>query len=149
MNLTDVVRLYVAEVHEVVATLRKGLGTDDLLAAFWGGRVPQEGTVAGLLFTFHGYGCLVTYPDGKTISFEFASRGRIGGFDAWRIWRYIDERGIDAFGSLARVEDGMKELEREGAILKGLDDFRSGLYFLLPGVSGGGAREGGRISSDL
>ena len=128
MNSADSIRVYVAEVRNVAAQLRLALGAQDLIAAVLSGKIARRGTVGNLKYEFHGYGCRVV-DAGQTLDFEFGAGGEAGGFDAWRIWLYVRERGQNEFASLQVVEHQIAAMATQGTIARRADDPMSPLLY--------------------
>lgn len=104
-------------VRKVVAALRVGFGCNNLLAAWHDGKIPKDGVINEIEFSFHGVGCRGIV-DGLEVDFDFGPDGRIDGFDAWRLWNFATERPVayPQFQQLKEVEAALERLARSGEI---------------------------------
>ncbi|PSM30878.1 hypothetical protein [Haliangium sp. UPWRP_2] len=111
------IREYLAAVHKVVSALRAGLGYQNLLAAYHQRKIPKEGVINGVEFSFHGIGCQAVV-DGLEVDFDFGVDDRIDGFEPWRLWRFAEQQP-ETYPQFRQVEDvkkAMERLERSGEI---------------------------------
>jgi len=72
--------------------------------------VPQHGSTAdGIDYFKHGYGVAIS--DGKhKIDVDLGENGEINGFDAWRLFKFAQDNGIQTpFGSLAEIDSAIQE----------------------------------------
>lgn len=127
----DVVAAYSEEAQRVAVVLAERLGVPDLLHARGSGRVARRGWAGDIHYVFHGLGCRATTRTGQSIDFEFGTDGVVGGFDAWRVWRYAEDRCKGAFPSLDAVRMLLAEMEAEGLIRSGHDGLSRGLYHFV------------------
>lgn len=116
-ELRTVISHYVKAVEAIACELREVAGTHDLLRAITTGALARSGQLkSGAKYQFHGVGCRVETPT-FSVDFDLGPDGRIGGFDAWRIWEYaaqISDGG--AFAELHSVEIALNELMRQGEV---------------------------------
>lgn len=111
------IRDYLAAVYRVVSALRAGFGYHDLLRARGQRKIPKEGVINGVEFSFHGIGCRAVV-DGLEVDFDFGVDDRIDGFEAWRLWRFAEQQP-ETYPQFRQVEDvkkAMERLERTGEI---------------------------------
>lgn len=101
---------YQEYVRRVVLALRAGFGYYDLLEAYHQRKIPKEGVINGIEYSFHGVGCLGVV-DGLEVDFDFGPDERIDGFDAWRLWRFVEQQP-EAYPQFQRKEDVKAALER-------------------------------------
>lgn len=108
---------YQSAVQTVVAALRAGFGCKDLLAARRRGEIPKDGVTGGIVFSFHGVGCLGIV-DGVEVDFDFGPDARTDGFDAWRLWNFAHQQPATypQFQQLEDVEMALERLGRSGEI---------------------------------
>ena len=111
------IREYLAAVHKVVSALRAGLGYQNLLAAYHQRKIPKEGVINGVEFSFHGIGCWAVV-DGLEVDFDFGPDSRIDGFEPWRLWRFAEQQPetYPLFRQVEDVKKAMERLERSGEI---------------------------------
>ena len=108
---------YQTAVQTVVAALRAGFGCNDLLSARRRGKIPKDGMISGVEFSFHGVGCRGIV-DGIEVDFDFGPDERTDGFDAWRLWGFAKQKPAiyPQFRQLEDVESALGMLGREGEI---------------------------------
>ena len=109
--MQNLIRSYQKQVSSVVEALRRELGSNDLLADWHSGAIPQSGTLSGgIHFSFHGVGCTATASD-YLVNFDFGPGGRHDGFDAWRLWQFARSKAKD-YPDLQDVDDVRREVQR-------------------------------------
>lgn len=70
----------------------------------------------GIEFYAHGYGIELVL-DGVTIDFDWGDRGEPDGFDAWRLWNFVEVNGIAVdCGSLSQVRSWLEEAAALGEL---------------------------------
>ena len=130
-ELLSLIRDFRIAVAATVAQLQQELGEDDLLGGWRQHRYPQGGPLRdGAKYQFHGIGCCVTRND-LDVDFDFGTDGRIDGFDAWRLYRFAEQRP-ESYPHLQEwdaVEGGLEMLLRSG-IAVASEDNRNQLVYL-------------------
>ncbi|GAA4387145.1 DUF6896 domain-containing protein [Hymenobacter koreensis] len=96
-----IIRKYQAAVREAVGWLRRKDFSTTILALARRGRLDADGRAH---YEFHGYGCLVTLPDGRSVDFDFGfderfEEGRVDGFDPYFVVSYYAQHTDTALGT--------------------------------------------------
>jgi hypothetical protein len=74
--------------------------------------------VDGLVVYAHGYGIELTL-DGVTIDFDWGDAGEPDGFDAWRLWNFVQVNKIAAdCEGYARVRSWLEEAAARGQLTR-------------------------------
>ena len=96
-ELLQIIRQYQADVLELVPKLAQHLEVDlPVTNIEWSiSGIENRGTTAdGMKYFKHGYG-VALQTNQISVDVDFGDEGQINGFDAWRIWTYIEENKIN------------------------------------------------------
>ncbi len=96
---------YLNSVQEIKELFFTKFGEEDLLRARRSGVLPREGWLdqdRDIRYLFHGVGCLVESGD-EIIDFDFGPKGRVDGFDLWRLRQFLESR-VERYPELATEE---------------------------------------------
>ncbi len=106
----------VAGLREHFAVIgRNGLPVGALSGLSKADRIERSGELAdGAGFRFHGTGCLVTFPDGVEVDFNWSPDDREV-FDAWRLLGHARSRGVDDLDQAA-VEELLERAASAGIL---------------------------------
>jgi hypothetical protein len=78
----------------------------------------QARTIKGVGFYAHGYGVELTLED-MTIDFDWGDAGEADGFDAWRLWKFIDDNKLDIqCNDDSQVDEWLQQAYRAGELTK-------------------------------
>lgn len=79
--------------------------------------ITQKGVLSdGTQYFKHGYGCAIKYPGGS-IDFDFGARGEFTGFNASRLWFFVESAHANyGFRSEAEVASAINEAKLAGEI---------------------------------
>jgi hypothetical protein len=132
------VRDYLSAAQAAADHLRNNLGVEDLLRARRLGATPKEGWVdreRQIHYSFHGIGCTVE-AGGDVIDFDFGPGGRVGGFDLWRLGRFLESRRQD-YPGLRTIEQQKRAFSRlvEEGVIVSVDEMPSSHLFRLRDVN--------------
>jgi hypothetical protein len=113
-RLLVMIKDYQQRVARFVAAAKAAFGEEDLLAAAWAKRLPEEGHLDDAeesSFQFHGAGCAVKTRDAE-VDFDFGPEGRHDGFDAWRLCIFAESQPqvYPEFQDAAVIERALEEL---------------------------------------
>ncbi|GAA2301243.1 hypothetical protein GCM10010234_50180 [Streptomyces hawaiiensis] len=81
----------------------------DLLAKARSGEISRKGEAGGYAYAVHGFGCLLTSPDGIDIDVDFTADGREI-FDLWRLGRYARSLPSATVPSAEDLRSAVEEL---------------------------------------
>jgi hypothetical protein len=75
-------------------------------------------SINGVGFDAHGYGVELTFAD-LTIDFDWGDAGEPDGFDAWRLWNFVRENGLDAdCRDSLQIQRWLDEAHRRGELTR-------------------------------
>lgn len=80
-------------------------------------RIPKEGSVEGINFSFHGVGCYFEY-EGGHIDVDFTDNGNCNGFDEFRLHDFVT-------GMAGINKNDYSEILREAELKKQFDQLKT------------------------
>lgn len=130
---------YLTSVRVVIGIFREKFEVENPLRAWRCGAIPKEGWLDAerhIHYSFHGVGCMVETAD-TVIDFDFGPTGSVGGFDLWRLRRFLESR-VDKYPALKSPDEqeaAFSELIERGEVVSS-DTLPSPHLFRLRGHKG-------------
>lgn len=134
-RLVNLILEYQAKVLEAALLFEKykGINQSDLMYARSNG-LPKDGFLdpeQRIEYYFHGIGCCVTFPNGS-VDWDFGYDGRLNGFDAWRLWVFVEEGTNDfpEFKQKETLDKAFVEAINQGIIHTPFKNLQDDLHYL-------------------
>ena len=118
-RLVELIEGFCAAVLSLSGMVCRAFSVQDLLAGVKSKRIPRAAKLEnGIEFQFHGRGCRIW--DSRTwVDFDFLPDGKLDGFDAWRLYWFIEENQLeDPVPTLEEIKTGLEHLQTIGAIVE-------------------------------
>lgn len=100
-----IISAYQEAVSEALRLFGEMLGDESPLRSWRAGTLPKRGALDSdrkIYYSFHGVGCLVEFGEIE-VDFDFGPSGEVGGFDIWRLQRFL-ESNQEGFPGISKEE---------------------------------------------
>jgi hypothetical protein len=116
-QLVNLIERYQADAARLSSKVALHFKVDNLFCAWREGAIPSQGAVEGISFKFHGSGCYFQ-TDILRVDVDFGPGGRVDGFDAGRLSRYVTENQVDSSFGFLEFQNALEALLAIGVIAK-------------------------------
>jgi hypothetical protein len=109
-ELLSLISEYITTANYYCNTMQKYFNVEDLLLGWKSKKIQSEGEIEkfNIKYHFHGVGCLFEKFD-FLIDIDFGSEGTCGGFDLWKLKKFLKNKSINEKYNVFMDENRLEE----------------------------------------